>query len=65
MQLAKFPLVHLVAGDWYLDCSRGFVLDVDETLYNSLVNSTPKVIELEEEPKEDNQAPPSNKKEVS
>jgi hypothetical protein len=39
MQLAKFPHVHLEAGGWYLDCSRGFVPDVEESLYNSLVTS--------------------------
>jgi hypothetical protein len=41
MQLAKFPRVHLVAGGWYLDCSRGFVPDVEKYLYNNLVTSAP------------------------
>jgi len=53
MQLAKFPREHLVAGGWYLDCSRGFVPEAEEALYSSLVSSAPEVIELEEEPKED------------
>jgi hypothetical protein len=65
MQLVKFPLVHLVASGWYLDCSRGFVSDVEETLYNNLVSSIPEVIELEEKAEENNQAPPSNEKEVA
>jgi hypothetical protein len=53
MQIAKFPYVHLEAGGWYLDCSRGFVPDEEESLYTSLVSSAPEVIELEEEPEED------------
>ena len=65
MQLAKFPPVHLVAGGWYLDCSRGFVPDVEESLYNSLVTSAPEVIELEEEPEEENPAPQSIQKDVT
>ena len=59
MQLANFSHVHFVAGGWYLDCSRGFVPDVEESFYNNLVTSTPEVIELEEEPKEENPAPQS------
>jgi hypothetical protein len=55
----------LVAGGWYLDCSRGFVPEAEETFYSSLVSSAPKVIELEEEPEEDvNPAPPTIVKEV-
>ena len=66
MQVAKFPHVHLVAGGWYLDCSRGFVPEEEEPLYNSLVSSAPEVIELEEEPEEDeNPAPPAIDKEVA
>ena len=65
MQLARFPFVHLVASGWYLDCSRAFVLDVEKTLYNRLASFVPEVIELEDEPKEDNQAPSSNEKEVA
>ena len=64
MQLAKFSLVHLVAGGWYLDCSRGFVPDVEEAFYNSLVSSAPKLIELEKIPEEDHLALPSNEKNV-
>ena len=66
MQLTKFPRVHLVAGGWYLDCSCGFVPDVEEPLYNNLACSAPEVIELKEEPEEDeNPAPPTNDKEVA
>ena len=66
MQLVKFLCVHLVIGGWYLDCSRGFVLDVEEPLYSIFASSTPEVIELEEEPEEDeNLAPPTNDKEVA
>ena len=58
--------MHLVAGGWYLDCSCGFVPKVEEPLYNSLASSVPKVIELEEEPEEDeNPAPPTNDKEAA
>ena len=65
MQLTKFPRAHLVAGGWYLDCSRGFVPESEEALYSSLVSSAPEVIELEEEPEEDNHpAPPIIVKEV-
>jgi hypothetical protein len=65
MQLATFPRVHLVTGGWYLDCSRGFVPEAEEALYSSLVSSAPEVIELEEEPEEDeNPAPPPIVKEV-
>ena len=54
-----------MAGGWYLDCFRGFVPDVKEPLYNSLVCFAPEVIELEEEPDEDtNPALPTNDKEV-
>ena len=66
MQLVRLPRVHLVAGGWYLDCSRGFVLGVQEPLYNSLAFFAPEVIELEEEPEEDeNPAPPTNDKDVA
>ena len=65
MQLVKYPLVHLVADGWSLDFSRRFVLDVEKTLYNSLASSTPEVIELIEEPEEDNQAPLSIEKEMA
>ena len=65
MQLAKFPRVHLAAGGWYLDCSRGFVPEAEEPLYSTLVASAPEVIELEEEPEEDeNPTPPTVVKEV-
>jgi hypothetical protein len=63
MQAAKFPHVHLEAGGWYLDCSRGFVPDEEESLYSSLVSSAPDVIELEKEP--DMPAPQSIEKDVA
>ena len=66
MQLAKFPRMHLMVGGWYLDCSRGFVSDVEEPIYNNLASFAPKVIELQEESEEDeNPAPPTNDKEVA
>ena len=66
MQLAKFPRVHLVAGGWYLNCSREFVPKVEEPFYSSLVCSAPEGIKLEEEPeKNENPAPPSIVKEVA
>ena len=50
---------------WYLDCFCGFVPEAEEPLYNTLVASAPEVIELEEEPEEDeNPAPPTVVKEV-
>jgi hypothetical protein len=52
MQITKFPHPHLVAGGWYLDCSRGFVPESEESLYSGLVSSAPEVIELEEEREE-------------
>ncbi len=65
MQLHKFPRAHLVAGGWYLDCSRGFVPEAEEALYSGLVSSAPEVIQLEEEPEEDEKpAPPPIVKEV-
>ena len=48
MQVAKFPHVHLVAGCWYLDYSRGFVPEAKADFYNTLVSSDPEVVELEE-----------------
>ena len=66
MQLVKFPRVHLVAGGWYLDCSCGFVPDVEEPLYDSLAFSAPKVIELKEKwKKNENLALPTNDKDVA
>jgi hypothetical protein len=65
MQITKFPQPHLVAGGWYLDCSRGFVPELEESLYSNLVSSAPEVIELEEEPEEiDIPAPHAIVKEV-
>ena len=65
MPLAKFPRVHLVASGWYLDCSRGFVPNVEKPLYNNIVCFAPKIIELEEESEEDrNPAPLTNENEV-
>ena len=66
MQLAKFPCVHLLASGWYLDCSHGFVPDVKELFYINLVCFAPKIIELEEEPVEDeNPSPPTNEKDIT
>ena len=64
MQIAKFPHAHLVAGGWYLDCSRGFVPEVEESLYNSLVDTAPEVIEFEEEPEEETPVPQPIEKDV-
>ena len=58
MQITKFPHAHLVEGGWYLDCSRGFVPESEESLYSRLVSSAPEVIELEEEPQEHEIPPP-------
>ena len=58
MQITKFSHPHLDAGDWYLDCSCGFVPEFQEPLYSNLVSSGPVVIELEEEPEEDEIPPP-------
>ena len=52
-------------GGWYLDCSRGFVPDAETKLYNNLVSSALEVIEVEDEPEEDNPTPPSNEKNVA
>jgi hypothetical protein len=65
MQVAKFPHVHLEAGGWYLDCSRGFVPDEEESLYTSLVTSAPEVLELEEEPEEEMAIPQSIEKDLA
>ena len=65
MHVTKFPPLHLEAGGWYLDCSRGFVPDEEESLYSSLVSSGPKVVELEEEPEKENPAPPSVEKDIA
>ena len=66
MQLEKFSCLHLMAGGWYLDCSHGFVLDVEEPFYNSLASFALEVIKLEEEPEEyENPAPPTNHKEIA
>ena len=64
MQLAKFPRAHLVGGGWYLDCSRGFVPEAEEALFSSLVSTAPEVIELDEEPEELEEEPPTIVKEV-
>ena len=57
LQVQKFPQAHLLAGAWYLDCSRGFVPDVERGLYDILVGTAPEVIEFEEEPEEEIPAP--------
>ena len=55
----------MVAGGWYLDCYHGFVPEAEKSLFNTLIAFGPKVIELEEEPDEnDNLAPSTNVKEV-
>ena len=55
-----------MAGSWYLNCSRGYIPDIEEPLYNNLTSFAPEVIELEEEPKEyENPAHPTNDKEVA
>jgi hypothetical protein len=41
------------------------VPDVEAVLYNTLLSSAPEVIELKEEPKEDNPAPLFNDKDVA
>ena len=64
MQVAKFPHVHLVASGWYLDCSCGFMPEVEAVFYNILISSAPEVIELEDQPEEENPAPLSNEKDV-
>ena len=52
--------MHFVVGGWYLDCSRG-MFRRREPLNNNLVCFAPEVIELEEEPEEDeNPAPTTN-----
>ena len=65
MQVVKFPPSHLKECGWYLDCSRAYVPDEEEALYNSLVNSGLDVIELDEEPEEPTPAPPSVEKNVA
>ena len=57
--------MHLVAGGWHLDCLCRFVPKVEEVIHNNLVSFAPEVIELEEEPEEDNSTPPSNEKNVA
>ena len=64
LQITKFPHPHLLAGGWYLDCSRGFVPEAEESLYGSLVSSGTEVLELEEEPEEDHNPPPAIVKEI-
>ena len=64
LQITKFPHPHLLAGGWYLDCSRGFVPEAEESLYSSLVSSGTEVLELEEEPEEDHNPPPAIVKEI-
>jgi hypothetical protein len=65
MQVAKFPPLHLKACGWYLDCSNAFVPDEEESLYDSLENFGPDVIELDEKPDEPTPAPPSVEKYVA
>ena len=48
IQLTKFSRVHLMAGGWYLDCSRGFVPEMETEFYNTLISFASEVIELEE-----------------
>jgi hypothetical protein len=48
MHIAKFLHVNLIANGWYLYCSRGFVPELEKSLYNTFISSAPEVIELEE-----------------
>jgi len=57
--------MHLVIGGWYLDFSRGFVLEVEEMIYNTLVSSAIEVIESKEKLEKNNPAPLSNEKDVA
>ena len=51
LQVERFPLPHLKAGAWYLDCVGGFVLSVEDDLHCSLAKSAPvSVVQDEVEP---------------
>ena len=51
LQVERFPLPHLKAGAWYLDCVGGFVPSMENDLHRSLAESAPVgVIEDEVEP---------------
>jgi hypothetical protein len=65
IQVAKFPPSYLKECGWYLDCSRAFVPVEEETLYGSLVNFGPDVIELDEELEEPTPALASVEKDVT
>ena len=66
MQLVNFPCVHLVAGGWYLDYSRGLVPDVENPLYINLICVAHEVNKLEGVPEEDkNPTPHIIQKEVA
>ena len=51
LQVERFPLPHLKAGAWYLDCVGGFVPSMENDLYHFLTESAPiSVVEDEVEP---------------
>ena len=51
LQVERFPLPHLKAGAWYLDCVGGFVPSMENDLYQPLAESTLiSVVEDEVEP---------------
>ena len=65
MQIVKFPVAHLLACGWYLECLHGYVLKEEEDLYNSLVHSAPDVCDVLEEPDKDvDVEPPATEKVV-
>ena len=65
MQIVKFPVAHLLAGGWFLECSRGYVPKEEDDLYNKLVRSAPDVCDVVEELDEDVDVdPPATEKVV-
>ena len=51
LQVERFPLPHLKAGAWYLDCVGGFVPSMENDLHRFLAQSAPiGVVEVEVEP---------------
>ena len=41
LQVERFPLLHLKAGAWYLDCVEGFVPSMENDLLRFFAESTP------------------------
>ena len=41
LQVERFPLPHLKAGAWYLDCVGGFVSSMENDLHRFLAKSVP------------------------